>query len=173
MGQAESTPQPPAPTRSISRRERRREQAPVTTFDEKFDALRIDHADAKPTERIIFPSENSEHVDAAGTEQYVRQLLKDSKNKLGLSALSSSNPAAVLEKPSSVIKDTQFFNLKIPHEGSPVTNQRSSGRCWIFAACTYTKRQKPSHPLSGTLADLLPFAFRQRFQNRHHAEVQH
>lgn len=121
MGNAESTPQPPPSARSISRRERRRDQAPVTTFDEKFDALRIDHAETKPTERIIFPSENSEHVDAAGTEQYVRQLLKDSKNRLGLSALSSSNPAAVLEKPSSVIKDTQFFNLKIPHEGSPVS----------------------------------------------------
>lgn len=121
MGNAESTPQPP-PTRSISRRERRipPDQAPVTSFDEKFDALRIDHADTKPIERIIFPSDNSEHVDAAGTEQYVRQLLKDSKNRLGLSALSSNNPAAVLEKPASVIKDTQFFNLKIPHEGSPV-----------------------------------------------------
>ncbi|KAF2163758.1 hypothetical protein M409DRAFT_68333 [Zasmidium cellare ATCC 36951] len=137
MGNSESVPQPPPPTRSISRRERRmpREQAPVTTFDEKFDALKIDHAETKPTERVIFPSDNSEHVDAAGTEQYVRQLLKDSKNRLGLSALSSNNPAAVLEKPSSVIRDTQFFNLKIPHEGSPVTNQRSSGRCWIFAAC--------------------------------------
>ncbi|KAK4503732.1 hypothetical protein PRZ48_004647 [Zasmidium cellare] len=139
MGNSESAPLPPPPTRSISRRERRvpREpaQAPVTSFDEKFDALRIDHAEARPTERIIFPSDNTEHVDAAGTEHYVRQLLKDPKNRLGLSALSSNNPGAVLEKPSSVIRDTQFFNLKIPHEGSPVTNQRSSGRCWIFAAC--------------------------------------
>lgn len=122
MGNAESTPRLPPPTRSISRRERRipREQTPVTSFDEKFDALRIDHAEPKPTERIIFPSDNSEHVDAAGTEQYVRELLKDSKNKLGFSALSANNPSAILEKPASVIKDTQFFNVKIPHEGSPV-----------------------------------------------------
>lgn len=27
-----------------------------------------------------------------------------------------------------------MFNVKIPFEGAPVTNQRSSGRCWIFAA---------------------------------------
>jgi bleomycin hydrolase len=40
----------------------------------------------------------------------------------------------VLEKPSAILKDTQNFNLKIPFEGSPVTNQRSSGRCWIFAS---------------------------------------
>lgn len=32
------------------------------------------------------------------------------------------------------IADTQNFNTKISLEGSPVTNQRSSGRCWIFAA---------------------------------------
>lgn len=123
MGNAESTPQPLPPTRSISRRERRvpREQPPVTSFDEKFDALRIDHAGTQSAERVIFPSDNSEHVDAAGTEKYVQQLLKDSKNRLGLSALSANNPAAILEKPASVIKDTQYFNLKIPHEGSPVS----------------------------------------------------
>jgi bleomycin hydrolase len=27
----------------------------------------------------------------------------------------------------------QAFNVRIPHEGTPVTNQRSSGRCWLFA----------------------------------------
>lgn len=42
---------------------------------------------------------------------------------------------SILERPSTILADTQNFNVKIPHEGSPVTNQRSSGRCWIFAAC--------------------------------------
>lgn len=32
------------------------------------------------------------------------------------------------------IADTQNFNTKINLEGSPVSNQRSSGRCWIFAS---------------------------------------
>lgn len=32
------------------------------------------------------------------------------------------------------IADTQNFNTKISLEGSPVSDQRSSGRCWIFAA---------------------------------------
>ncbi|KXT16453.1 hypothetical protein AC579_1774 [Pseudocercospora musae] len=135
MGSAESTPQLPA--RAISRRERRvqRDPTPPTSFDEKFDALRIELAERKKIERLIFASGNSEHVDAAGIQQYVNEVLKDSKNRLGLNALSANNPAAILEKPSTLIRDTQYFNLKIPHEGSPVTNQRSSGRCWIFAAC--------------------------------------
>lgn len=51
-----------------------------------------------------------------------------------MSALSTANPASVLEKPAAILKDTQTFNVAIPFEGAPVTNQRSSGRCWIFAA---------------------------------------
>jgi bleomycin hydrolase len=133
MGNTESTPQLPA----SSRRERRIDPkpAPVMSLDEKFDAFKIDHGDRQPIEHSIFTSSDPEHVDASGTERYVRELLKDPKNRLGLSALSTYNPSAVLEKPRTVVKDTQIYNVSIPFEGSPVTNQRSSGRCWIFAAC--------------------------------------
>ncbi|KAF2215641.1 hypothetical protein CERZMDRAFT_104858 [Cercospora zeae-maydis SCOH1-5] len=137
MGSAESSPLVPQ-ARAAPRRERRvpREaEAVVESFDEKFDALKIDHAQSSSVDRIIFPSHgNSEHVDAAATRDYVLKVLKDPKNRLGLSALSANNPASILEKPSTLIRDTQYFNVKIPFEGSPVTNQRSSGRCWIFAA---------------------------------------
>jgi bleomycin hydrolase len=34
----------------------------------------------------------------------------------------------------SAIADTQNFNIKIPLEGAPITNQASSGRCWLFAS---------------------------------------
>ena len=121
MGSAESTPQLPA--RTISRRERRvqHDPTPTTSFDEKFDALRIDLAERKEIERLIFEAGNSEHVDAASIQQYLKEVLKDSKNRLGLNALSANNPAAILEKPSTLIRDTQYFNLKIPHEGSPVS----------------------------------------------------
>lgn len=27
-----------------------------------------------------------------------------------------------------------MFNTKISHEGAPITNQRASGRCWLFAS---------------------------------------
>lgn len=117
MGNAESTPQLPA--RTISRRERH--PALVTSFDEKFDALKIDHGVSSHTERLLFSSDDTEHVDSAATEQYVRQLLKDPKNKLGLSALSTNNPSAVLEKPATVLRDTQYYNITIPNEGSPVS----------------------------------------------------
>lgn len=68
------------------------------------------------------------------SESYIKTVLSDPKNRLALCALASDNPAKVLEKSSAILKDAQTFNLAIPFEGSPVTNQRSSGRCWIFAS---------------------------------------
>jgi bleomycin hydrolase len=48
--------------------------------------------------------------------------------------LTANNANDVLRSRSAVIADTQTFNIKIPLEGSPVTNQRASGRCWLFAS---------------------------------------
>lgn len=54
--------------------------------------------------------------------------------RLALSALSSADPKAVLASRRTIMKDQQVFNVKIGFEGAPITNQRSSGRCWLFAA---------------------------------------
>lgn len=62
------------------------------------------------------------------------QQLTSEQNRLALSALSSNDPKAILTQRSAAIKDTQNFNIKIPLEGTPITNQHSSGRCWLFAA---------------------------------------
>jgi bleomycin hydrolase len=48
--------------------------------------------------------------------------------------MSSANPQAVLNSRATNIEDQQVFNVKIPFEGAPITNQRSSGRCWLFAS---------------------------------------
>ncbi|KAI9849524.1 MAG: hypothetical protein M1837_004144 [Sclerophora amabilis] len=67
-------------------------------------------------------------------KEWEHKLLEDPKNRLALAALSSNAPASILTSPSTIIGDGQLFNVKIPLEGSPITNQRSSGRCWIFAS---------------------------------------
>ena len=58
----------------------------------------------------------------------------NTQNRLALSALSGTDPKQVLTQRSATISDTQNFNIKIKLEGAPITNQRSSGRCWLFAA---------------------------------------
>jgi bleomycin hydrolase len=56
------------------------------------------------------------------------------QNRLALSALSSNALQSILTSRPAVVADTQNFNTRISTEGSPVTNQRSSGRCWLFAS---------------------------------------
>ena len=56
------------------------------------------------------------------------------KNRLALAALSSNPANAILSSRSATIADTHKFNIRIPLEGSPITNQASSGRCWLFAS---------------------------------------
>lgn len=62
------------------------------------------------------------------------KVLEDPKNRLALSALSSANPKSVLTQRATKIADQQVFNVQVPFEGGPITNQRSSGRCWLFAS---------------------------------------
>jgi len=48
--------------------------------------------------------------------------------------LASASYADVLANRSAIKSDIQVFNIKVPIEGTPITNQRSSGRCWLFAS---------------------------------------
>merc|ERR1712093_312394 len=73
-------------------------------------------------------------VSISEVGQWEHELLQDAKNRLALSALSAADPKTVLTSRATTIKDQQIFNTKIPFEGAPITNQRQSGRCWIFAA---------------------------------------
>ncbi|KAL9010646.1 MAG: hypothetical protein Q9173_004445 [Seirophora scorigena] len=70
----------------------------------------------------------------SATEQWEKELMQDPKNRLALSALSANNASTILTQRSTVVGDTQNFNVKIALEGAPITNQKSSGRCWLFAA---------------------------------------
>lgn len=56
------------------------------------------------------------------------------QNRLALSALFTLPLNEVVSQKAATLSDAQVFNIQIPFEGAPVTNQRSSGRCWLFAA---------------------------------------
>ncbi|RFU72958.1 bleomycin hydrolase [Trichoderma arundinaceum] len=67
-------------------------------------------------------------------ELWLDHVMKDPKNRLAHAALSSSDPRQALLSRSTKIANQQVFNIQIPFEGDPITNQRSSGRCWLFAS---------------------------------------
>ncbi len=79
------------------------------------------------------PSSASSTISISQMEAWEHELLKDAKNRLALNAISANGPT-ILTSRQSVVSETQNFNVKIGLEGAPITNQRSSGRCWLFAA---------------------------------------
>ena len=76
----------------------------------------------------------SSDMSVRAMQEWEKELLEDPKNCLALAALSTNSPASVLTSRAALIADTQTFNVKIPLEGAPITNQRASGRCWLFAS---------------------------------------
>ncbi|KAJ5346645.1 hypothetical protein N7541_009127 [Penicillium brevicompactum] len=61
-------------------------------------------------------------------------LLSDPKNRLAIASFAGHSFADILINNNALNRDQHIFNLTVPVEGTPITNQRSSGRCWLFAA---------------------------------------
>ncbi|KAF2642752.1 bleomycin hydrolase [Massarina eburnea CBS 473.64] len=100
------------------------------TFSEKDGYVYVDD-EARPRPSYV---PYKQDVSATAIAEWEKELMEDPKNRLALAALSSNPANAVLSSRSTQISDTQNFNIKIPLEGSPITNQASSGRCWLFAS---------------------------------------
>ncbi|KAF2758445.1 bleomycin hydrolase [Pseudovirgaria hyperparasitica] len=111
---------------------------------ERLRALEVKHEANVVNEKDEFVMVNGElppkytstrqDVSLAAAEEWERELLADPKNRLALSALTSNRLQDIVRQRGAKIADTQTFNIQIDLEGAPVTNQRSSGRCWIFAS---------------------------------------
>jgi bleomycin hydrolase len=93
------------------------------------DYVQVDFKDPPPAY-----GEGSQTVSVSAAEQWEKQLLEDPKNRLALSALLSNPLPSIISQKVATLSDRQTFNVTVSLEGSPVTNQRSSGRCWLFAA---------------------------------------
>ena len=55
-------------------------------------------------------------------------------HRLAMNAMSSISPRSLLMARDAKITDQQVFNVRIPNEGGPITNQQQSGQCWLFAS---------------------------------------
>jgi len=58
---------------------------------------------------------------------------QDSKIQLARTILSQSDIRTVLSSRSARITDQHIFNNVVDFKTGPITNQKSSGRCWLFA----------------------------------------
>lgn len=58
---------------------------------------------------------------------------KDLKVQLARTILVDTDFQSALVSREARIADPHVFNLHIPFKTGPITNQKSSGRCWLFA----------------------------------------
>ncbi|GAA5840676.1 hypothetical protein JCM9279_007399 [Rhodotorula babjevae] len=61
------------------------------------------------------------------------------KHRLASTVLSKANLTETLVRRDAQIHAKQVYNVKLSTEGNPVTNQKSSGRCWLFASTNYLR----------------------------------
>ncbi|KAF5864213.1 hypothetical protein ETB97_008210 [Aspergillus alliaceus] len=62
------------------------------------------------------------------------RLLSSDKNRLAILSFATNPYSQILTNQSAVQLDRPVFNVRIPLEGAPITDQRASGRCWLFAS---------------------------------------
>lgn len=65
---------------------------------------------------------------------YKKNFYDDSKNVLAQNVCSRIDPFDACISRSAVETTQHVFAHKVESEGKPMTNQKSSGRCWLFAA---------------------------------------
>ncbi|KAL4877132.1 peptidase C1B, bleomycin hydrolase [Aspergillus karnatakaensis] len=117
---------------------------PVVSYDEKFSSQRQDARDVKSAPPVYadeavspppYDVRNPEpSLSLRRLEDWNHALLSDPKNRLAISALASQSYTQTLTNRTTINSDLHLFNLRVPIEGAPITNQRSSGRCWLFAS---------------------------------------
>jgi len=77
--------------------------------------------------------DSSYSVSQSVLASYEKDYRASQVNELSQTVLTNSAMKSVLLNRDVLVHDTHVFNEKLELEGS-ITNQRSSGRCWIFAA---------------------------------------
>lgn len=82
---------------------------------------------------ITSPKSSNGSVSLDAISSWEADATADPKLQLARTILAHSDIRSALVSRSASIKDTHVFNNVVDFKTGPVTNQKSSGRCWIFA----------------------------------------
>lgn len=81
----------------------------------------------------------AQHITVSSLSSWESKLLADPKNRLVQNALAKNDISDIVAASGTKLslKDRYLFNVEVDTVGSPsyLDNQKSSGRCWIFATC--------------------------------------
>ncbi|KAI0092969.1 peptidase C1-like family-domain-containing protein [Irpex rosettiformis] len=78
--------------------------------------------------------------------------------ELARTILNHTDLRATLKSRKAVITDSHVFNHELKFKTGPVTNQKSSGRCWLFATTNYYDKDGKAGRWEGTSKELYEIA---------------
>lgn len=109
------------------------------------------------------PQETSEAITSSNLSAWEARLLADPKNRLAQNALAKNAITDIVGRSNGglSLNDRYFFNVEVDVIGSPshLNNQKSSGRCWIFATSNVLR----SHVIRTYNLDPLKFQLSQSY----------
>ncbi|ORZ25331.1 peptidase C1B, bleomycin hydrolase [Absidia repens] len=83
-------------------------------------------------ERLNLNEQGNADLQRDILDKYEQEFWSDQKNVLAMNAIMANDPTDVLVNPANALKNNHVFNVQLDLEGT-VTNQKQSGRCWLFA----------------------------------------
>ncbi len=100
-------------------------------FDEKYSFAEVSNSVSSLS--ISSPLSGDGSLTLAHVAGWEASAGADSKVKLARTILFHSDIRSALISRSAKINDQHIFNYTLDFKTAPVTNQKSSGRCWLFA----------------------------------------
>jgi len=101
------------------------------SFDEKDDFLQV--SDSISALHITSPLSSDGSLTLSQIASWEAAASSNSKVQLARTILSQADLRSVLSSRSARIVDQYVFNHALDFKTGPITNQKSSGRCWLFA----------------------------------------
>ena len=97
------------------------------------DAIARELAELRLADPSIRNPHASAHVKHSAVAEWKARAEARPGQAIASTMLQKQDLNAALVGRSAVLADQHVYNTAIPHEQTPVTNQMSSGRCWLFA----------------------------------------
>lgn len=80
-------------------------------------------------------------ISLSSLPQWQNSALSSTASRLAQMTLHNASISASLHRRDVEVSCAYIFSHAIPYEVKPVVNQRSSGRCWLFATCNVIRHQ--------------------------------
>lgn len=102
-----------------------------SSFDDKDEFM--DVTDALESLAVATPMSSDGSLTLGHVSSWEAGASANPKVQLARTILAQSDIRDVLKSRASKIKEQHLFNHSIDFKTGPITNQKSSGRCWLFA----------------------------------------